>query len=190
MYHLYAQQQLAAAVGGEQAGSMVLHGLGKVSATLAHRGSNDPAMLRSAKTMYSAALAACPSNHLATNELGVLLVRDGQADEAARLFERTIDLAPSATAYHNLAIAQGKLGFHGEAVANEQESQRLAAMERAAGAVSKRVGVEWVSAGQMADVAQPGLVPTAAVPPRSKSPWQKMGDIARSLPLPGAAKSR
>jgi hypothetical protein len=127
---------------------------------------------------------------LASNELGVLLVREGQADEAARLFERTIDLAPSATAYRNLAVAQGRLGFHGEAAANEQESQRLAALERASGAVSKRAGVEWVTATQMADVAQPALVPTAAVPQRRKSPWQKMGDIARSLPLPRAATSR
>ena len=85
---------------------MVLHGLGKVSATLAEHSSGEPAMIRTALTMYSAALVACPSNHLAANELGVLLVRDGRAAEAARLFERTIDMAPTATAYHNLSVAR------------------------------------------------------------------------------------
>ena len=191
LYHRYAQEQLAAAVGGEQAGSMALHGLGKVSATLARRGSSDPVLVRSATTMYSAALAACPGNCLAANELGVLLVREGRADEAARLFERTIDMAPSATAYHNLAVAQGKLGFHGEAAANEQQSQRLAAMERATGAVSRRAGVEWVSPAEMSGVAPPALTPTAQVPPpRPKSPWQKTVALAKSLPLVGATKTR
>ena len=85
-------------VGGEQAGSMALYGLGKVSATIAARSGGDAALNRSAITMYSASLAACPVNHLATNELGVLLVGEGRTVEAARLFERTIDLAPSATA--------------------------------------------------------------------------------------------
>ena len=52
--------------------------------------------------------------------------------------------------------------------------------------VSKRAGVEWVSPDAMAGVAQPAFVPSAPVPPRPKSNWQKMGDMARSLPLPGA----
>ncbi|MEX0586266.1 MAG: hypothetical protein WD176_06465, partial [Pirellulales bacterium] len=190
LYHRYAQEQLVAAVAGEQAGSMALHGLGKVSATLAERGNGDPALVRHAMTMYSAALSACPNNHLAANELGVLLVREGRADEAARLFERTIDMAPSATTYHNLSVAQGKLGFPGEAAANEQESQRLAAVERATGAVSRRAGVEWVSPDQMSGVAQPGLTPTAQVPPQPKSRWQKTVEMARSLPLVGGTTTR
>ena len=186
-YHRFAQEQLAAAVAGEQAGSMALHGLGKVSATLAERGSGDPALVRSATTMYSAALATCPMNHLAANELGVLLVREGRVAEAARLFERTIDLAPSATVYHNLAIAQGKLGFHGHAAANEQESQRLATMERETGAVSRRAGIEWVTPDQMSGIAQPGLTPTAQVPPQPKSRWRKTVEMAKALPFPGAS---
>lgn len=189
-YHRYAQEQLAAAVAGEQAGSMALHGLGKVSATLAERGNGDPVLVRNALTMYSASLAACPTNPLSANELGVLLVREGRVEEAARLFERTIDLAPSATAYHNLATAQGKLGFHGEAAANEAESQRLAAFERSTGAVSRRAGVEWVTPEQMSGVAQPGLTPTAGVPPQRKSAWRKTVDMAKALPLPGATKTR
>jgi tetratricopeptide (TPR) repeat protein len=187
LYHAFAERQLAYAAGGEQVGSMALHGLGKINARLAELSDHDVQHLRKATVMFSAALAARPDNHLAANELGVLLCRNGRPAEAARLFERTIDVAPSATAYHNLAVAQRKLGMHGRAVANEQESQRLAAWERTIGAVSRRAGVAWVAPADMARVAQPGPLtpkPVVTEAPR-KSPWQKTADLAKSLPLPG-----
>jgi tetratricopeptide (TPR) repeat protein len=158
LYHGFAQEQLAKAAAGEQAGSMALHGLGKIYARIAERSDDDLRMIRGAMTMYSAALDACPDNHLAANELGVLMCRDGRPGEAARLFERAIDFAPGATAYHNLSIAQQKLGLHANADANARESQRLAAGERATGAVSRRAGIQWVSPAEMARVAQPAAV--------------------------------
>jgi len=186
LYHAFAERQLAFAVAGEQTGSMALHGLGKINARLADLGDNDVHDVRTAVTMFSAALAVRPDNHLAANELGVLLCRNGRPAESVRLFERAIDFAPSATAYHNLAVSQRKLGMHGQAVANDQESQRLAAWERSTGAVSQRVGVRWVAPGDMARVAQPApLAPKAVVahvPP--KSPWKKTAEFARSLSLP------
>ena len=156
LYHSYAQQELSIAASGEQAGSMALYGLGKVNARLAERRDDDVQLTRGAMTMYSAALDACPDNHMAANELGVLLCRTGHAAEAVDRFTRAIDLAPNATAYHNLAVAQQKLGMAGQAAANEQESQRLAALDRSAGAVSRRAGVQWVSPAEMARVTQPG----------------------------------
>jgi tetratricopeptide (TPR) repeat protein len=187
LYHAFAERQLAYAVAGEQAGSMALHGLGKITARLAELGDDDVQHVRTAMVMFSAALAARPDNHLAANELGVLLCRNGRPVEAARQFERTIDFAPSATAYHNLAVAQRKLGMQGPATANEQESQRLAAWERNTGAVSRRAGVAWVAPADMARVAQPGpLTPKAVVPEEpQKSPWRKTFELAKSLPLPG-----
>jgi tetratricopeptide (TPR) repeat protein len=171
MYHGYAQQELSIAARGEQAGSMALYGLGKVYARLAERHDDDVQFVRSAMTMYSAALDACPDNHMAANELGVLLCRTGHPAEAVERFKRTIDLAPNATAYHNLAIAQQKLGLAGPAAANEQESQRLAALDRSAGAISRRAGVQWISPAEMARVSQPAAeiqaapaLPTAARP--------------------------
>ncbi len=152
LYHTYAQQQLSLAASGEQAGSMALYGLGKVYARLAERRDDDLQFTRGAMTMYSAALDACSDNHLAANELGVLLCRTGHPAEAVHQFERTIDLAPNATAYHNLAVAEQKLGMAGQASANEQEAQRLAALERSNGAISRRAGVQWVSPAEMARV--------------------------------------
>jgi tetratricopeptide (TPR) repeat protein len=157
LYHAFAQQELKVAVAGEQAGSMALHGLGTTYARLAARGDDDVQLTRSAMTMYSAAVASCPNNHLAANELGVLICRSGRAAEAATLFEQTIDVAPSALAYHNLAMAQRKLGLHGHAAANEFESQRLASLERARGEVSRRAGVRWVSPDEMARAGQPSV---------------------------------
>jgi tetratricopeptide (TPR) repeat protein len=190
LYHDYAREQLAKAVAGEQAGSMALYGLGRIDAQLAERKDDDVRFVRDAMTMYAAALAACPNNHLAANELGVLECRTGRPAEAARLFERTIDVAPTATAYHNLAVAQQKLGQHGNAQANEQESQRLAALERAGGEFSRRAGVRWVAPEEMARVAQPGALtppPThaATTPLPARSPWQRTVELTRTLPRPG-----
>jgi tetratricopeptide (TPR) repeat protein len=201
LYTGYAQSELARAVAGEQAGSMALHGLGKIYAQLAQQNDDDVLFLQRAMAMYTAALAARPDNHLALNELGVLLCRSGRAAEAASLFQRTIDAAPSALAYHNLAVAQQRLGLGGQATANEQESQRLAAWERTTGVVSRRAGVEWISPDQMTRVAQPAPLTQASynaaghIPPSAqqhleaaapeKSPWQRVADFGRSLSLPG-----
>ena len=198
LYHRYAEQRLVAAVSGEQAGSMALHGIGKIDALLAARNDDDVQLTQRATAMYAAALGARPDNHLAANELGVLLCRNGRIVEAVPLFMRTIDAAPSSLAYHNLAVAQRKLGLQVQAAANERESQRLAARERATGAVSQREGITWVSAKEMARVAQPaslapaisaasppthaGSVHNAASPPSpNKSPWQRTVDLAKGF---------
>jgi tetratricopeptide (TPR) repeat protein len=170
MYHAYAQQQLANAAATEQTGSMALYGLGKIYTRLAERSDDDVQFTRSAMTMYSAALAACPDNHMASNELGVLLCRTGHPEEAIKRFERTIDLAPSEMAYHNLAVAQQKLGMQGPAAANEQEAQRLAALERSVGAVSKRAGIQWVSPEELARVSQQPETPAPATPVQQPTP--------------------
>jgi tetratricopeptide (TPR) repeat protein len=193
LYHAFAREQLARAVAGEQAGSMALYGLGRIDAQRAERKDDDVRHVRGAMTMYSAALAACPHNHLAANELGVLECRTGKPDEAVRLFQRAIDFAPSATAYHNLSIAQHKLGQHVQARANEQESQRLASLERAGGVISQRAGVQWVSPDEISRVTQPGgLTPSPlhsadVQPAPAKSAWQRTLDLSKSLPGRGSA---
>lgn len=199
LYHTYAEQRLTIAVDGEQAGSMALYGLGKAHARAAER-DDDLHAMRCAMTMYLAALGACPTNHLASNELGVLLYRNGHAGEAAKRFEQAINLAPTSTNYHNLAIAQQKIGLSGPAAANEAESQRLATLERARGDRSRRAGVEWVTPQAMSGIA-PGnelaslgtIAPSPDGPapqivgakPLPRSPWQRTKDFASSLPFIG-----
>lgn len=176
MYHKFAQERLAKAALDEQSGSMALYGLGKIYQRLAERRDDDVTCVRGAMTMYCAALDACPTNNLAANELGVLQCRTGHPAEAIENFERALTIAPSATAYHNLAIAQQKVGKQLESAISEQESQRLAAWDRANGAISRRAGVQWVSPAEMARVPQPAMLgPTSepATASRPESPTQQ-----------------
>jgi hypothetical protein len=119
------------------------------------------------------------------------------------MFKRAIDVEPSSTNYHNLAMVEAKLGRHVQAAADERYAQQLAARDRATGAVSRRQGVTWVSPDQLARVPQPlplppaqvhghlagqmqnAAAPLAARPAPPKSPWQKTVELAKSLPLPG-----
>lgn len=162
-YHCYARQKLAQAVDGEQAGSMALHGLGKVYCRLAEEAPNDSRHQRKAMTMFLAALDAGPQNHLAANEVGVLLSRGGHQTEAEVMFKRSIDLAPNSTAYRNLAVCEQKLGQLDHATADGQYADQLAVRERSAGAVSRSLGVRWVTPQELAGVAQPQPLPPSQI---------------------------
>jgi tetratricopeptide (TPR) repeat protein len=145
LYLSYAQEQLGQAVAGQQAGSMALHAMGRLYSRSAQSGDGDIQSVRRAMTMYLAALEACPQNHLAANELGVLLAHNGHHAEAEAMFRRAVTISPSATGYHNLAVVEQKLGRPQEAIANQQQADRLAAWERANGDVSRRKGIQWVA---------------------------------------------
>jgi hypothetical protein len=204
LYHRYAQEQLGRAVAGEQVGSMALYGLGRIATRWSESNKADAISTQTQLTMFGAAVAACPANHLAANELGVCFCQTGHADEAAKLFEHTIQSAPTSTAYHNLAVAQQKLGNTSQAAANEQESQRLAASERATGAAAREVGVQWLSPAEMSGVAQSTEFPITPIAgdgmtkPTPKavavgeaplpSTWQKVVRLAKSLPFAGSQK--
>jgi tetratricopeptide (TPR) repeat protein len=155
LYHQYARQQLAVAVGGEQAGSMALYGLGKVHSRLARDAEGQLQHERKALVMYLSALDAAPGNYLAANEIGVLLTRAGEPAAASEMFRRAIDVTPTSTSYHNLAVTDRALGYHDQAAANEQFAEQLAERDRAAGATSRAKGVEWVAPQELSRVAQP-----------------------------------
>jgi tetratricopeptide (TPR) repeat protein len=165
LYHQFAREQLAQAVAGEQAGSMALYGLGKVNNRLARESDGELQFERKALTMFAAALDAGPSNHLAANELGVLLARAGQPALASVMFRRAIDIAPTSTGYHNLAVTDRALGLHAQAVANEHYAWQIAQRDRATGAASRAKGVEWVKPQDMSRVAQ--TMPTQSMSPQS-----------------------
>lgn len=180
---------------------MALHGMGKIYNTIAKRRDGDVQARRKAMTMFLAAISARPENHLAANELGVLLAENGHYAEAANMFQQSARLQPSSTAYHNLSWVQRKLGQELLATNNETQSSQLAEWEYATGAVSRRKGVQWVSSDELAHVGNPPREPAADQPnaeqmaaaatqqgmaagaPR-KSAWQRAVDMARSLPLP------
>lgn len=155
LYHEYARRELAEAVAGEQAGSMALYGLGKVQSRLAREADGQLQHERKALVMYAAALDAGPGNHLAANEIGVLLARAGQPAAASQMFRYAIDIAPTSAGYHNLAVTDRAQGYVAQAAANEKYAMQLAHRERAAGSVSRAKGVEWVAPQDLSRVAQP-----------------------------------
>jgi tetratricopeptide (TPR) repeat protein len=185
LYHQYGRKQLALAVAGEQAGSMALHGLGKLQNRLAHDSAGDLRHERKAMTMFLSALDAGPSNHLAANEIGVLLARGGRPAEAAAKFRQAIDLAPTSTTYRNLAVVERQLGAYQQADANDRYANELAARDRATGAVSRSHGVRWVTPRELARNAPPqslppAIAPMARIPVEAKArvedrPWQTAG---------------
>ncbi len=144
MYHLYSQQKLAGAVEDEQAGSMMLFGLGKVYAHLAER-EGIPQARRKSLTMYRAAVAAHQRNYLAANEAGVLLARAGRYAHAAEMLERAAQLGGVSTTHRNLALVYTKLGDTHLAQQHRQLADQIADREVARGQLSAERGIAWMS---------------------------------------------
>ncbi|MGL4515052.1 MAG: hypothetical protein ACRCT8_18355 [Lacipirellulaceae bacterium] len=144
LYSRHAAQKLAEATAGEQAGSMALHGLGKTYARLSVQGGDATAGRKSAVT-FRAAVLAHAGNYLAANELGVYLAQSGRYDQAADVL-RSAAAQPGAAAmvYTNLAEVEQKRGQQAVALAAGAAGQRVAQAEYSTGAVSRRMGVEWM----------------------------------------------
>lgn len=179
-YYRYAEQKLAQAVAGEQAGSMALYGLGKTHAQLA-RIEENPIDEQKSLAMYRAAVLAHHGNHLASNELGVGLARAGHYAPAAQALTQSVHGGGGSTVYRNLARVQRKLGQPQLAQRTEASAERLAQQERAAGVFSRERGVQWVPPNRMAG----GHAPTQpAVATQPQSPPQQPsgpGRLAKRL---------
>lgn len=152
-YHRYAQHKLAAAVSGDQAGSMALHGLGKSYARLATLGEAAEAE-RTSLTMYRSAVMAHEGNYLAANELGVGLAKAGRYKTAEKALQQAIACGGKSTVYANLAVVQQKLGQTRLAQATQDRAAQLASREMAAGDFSRERGVKWMEPAAFARISE------------------------------------
>lgn len=110
-YFGLAQAQLAYAAGGQPTASQVLFRLGKLQTALAAHDAAPQALHGPQAMVYhQAALAADGSNFQAANELGVLLARYGQLQEAKLLLVRSVRIRPQVETWHNLAVVHRRLG--------------------------------------------------------------------------------
>ena len=148
LYHRYAERKFAAALAGDPAASMALFGLGKVYAHMADRDGHNASLRRRCVTMYRASSMVREDNPLASNELGVLLVRGGRVAQARPHLLRAVQLAPTASHLHNLAVVEGHLGNVYLAAQLARRSREVASHELASGQVAQRRGVAWVSPEQ------------------------------------------
>jgi tetratricopeptide (TPR) repeat protein len=149
-YLAYARSQLALAVGGLPEASQTLHQLGRLQTGLNATASGSEAMsVPRAMVYHQAALAIDPANHLAANELGVLLARCGQLAEARRLLLQSVSVRPHAEAWHNLAVVHRRLGEADLAKRAEHEWE----LARRAGRESRATdaGFQWVDPKAFAD---------------------------------------
>jgi len=177
-YFTFAQEQLAAAAGGEVAGSMALQGLGKTHAALAMQKSFSLVAPESkAMTYYQAALLVCPQNYMASNELGVLLARCGRDADARMAFEHSLSSQPNAAGWHNLAMVYRQLGLDERAQRAQRWEQLALQAETAARGGRARVGdsaVEWVDSQAFAQMYAASGAAMDPLPPRSApaaAPW-------------------
>lgn len=148
-YYTYAREQLGVCVGRELAGSMALHGLGKLNAELATEkreqlgGSEAEAIV-----FFQAALLVAPLNHLASNDLGAMFARKGNWGEARGLFLQSLASHETAAAWTNLAKTHERLGETDLAAKAAREAQLAVHAETPgapAAAPSTAVNVEWVA---------------------------------------------
>lgn len=175
-YYNYAQHRLAWSVHGELAGSMALHGLGKIHAALendAHESIVAP--LPKAMVFHQAALMANPDNALAANDLAVLLARFGRDAEARHLLRHSVGVAPMPESFRNLSIVHSRLGERRLAEAAMREAQRLAQLQGRArrGPETPLGNVQWVSPEDFVRNSTPQPVtspPAKAAPSRPADP--------------------
>ncbi len=110
-YMSFAQREIVHAVGGEPLAADALLGLGQLQAHL-QPGNREAADIRThrALMLYQAALIVDQEHYTAANELGVLLARNGQLEEAVTVLQHCVRLSPQPIAWQNLAVVHSRLG--------------------------------------------------------------------------------
>lgn len=154
-YHTFAQEKLAEAVGREVAGSMALCGLGKLHIAIGNqqRGDGVAAAHPKAMVLLQAALIAFPGNHMASNELGVMLARSGRYADARKAFEHSVATYPTAEAWRNLALTCEQLGEMDRAYQAAQQTLALRGKSKVQVSVTSSGNgtVHWVSPAELAN---------------------------------------
>jgi hypothetical protein len=163
-YYGYARQQLVIAGGHEIGASMALYGMARIQLAIGgQQGMSGPKAI----TLHQAALAVDANNYLAANELGVLLARYGQLNEAEASLRHSVAISPQPETWRNLAEVHRRQGqVRLEAEARRRGEEQLLA--RRSGRVPNPTAtgiVDWVDPATfvaMTDAA-PGGVPVSEI---------------------------
>lgn len=152
-YFTFAQERLAAAAANEVAGSMALHGLGKLHAALARNPAIDLAAAEpKAVAFFQAALLVYPRNLMAANDLGVLLARAGHWKGARQVLEHAVAVNPQSVSWRNLAVVYQQLGNMSMARHARQMADAAIRQEIARRGGSRRFDkVQWLAPGEFAE---------------------------------------
>jgi tetratricopeptide (TPR) repeat protein len=191
-YFTFAQEQFAAAVGHEVAGSMALHALGKLHEAMAHQKSGPlPAAEPKAMVYFQAAILVYPKNFMAANDLGVLLARCGNCEDARRMLEYSLAISPQSATWHNLAVVYGQLSQATLARRAEQQAgflQQAEAARRVALQGTANNAVQWVDPQSFAATSTSGPGVPAALPRPASQASQASVQPRRLPPVPAGAQ--
>ena len=124
-YRQYAEEKLIEAAQGHPWASEVAYALGRsyqAQADLAEVGSQQNLRWR-AITLYRGARGIAPTNALATNQLGFVLLQMDRPADAREALVASINACPSLTAYENLVEASRRAGDAGTANWAMQQAQ-------------------------------------------------------------------
>lgn len=168
VYHRYALQQFAAAVGNEPAASLALHGLGKLQPMLKQPHQRGPAEFHlTACTYFQAALLVDDQNFLAANELAVQLACLGKLPDAYQLLVAYAPLADQPAVWNNLAGVCDRLQLQPTAGQARQaavaSAGRKQMREQAKGWIASSQGVVWVAPEQFVQQGTAWAAPPAPV---------------------------
>jgi|694.fasta_scaffold53488_3 tetratricopeptide (TPR) repeat protein len=110
-YQEFARRNLQAACGRNWLASETFYALGRLHNLLSLADpAQQPCELSKSLTFHQAALSADANNFASANELGVLLARQGQLEEAKRLLIHSVTLSPRRETWTNLATVHQRLG--------------------------------------------------------------------------------
>lgn len=128
-YMTYAQEQFAAAVDHEVAGSIALHALGKLHGAMAKKkiglvAANEPKAI----VFYQSALLAYPRNYMAANDLGVLLAQCGEPSQAKAVLEHSLALSQQSATWNNLSVIYRQLNM---TAASNQAARQAVVVQQA-----------------------------------------------------------
>jgi len=149
-YFTYAQEQLVASSGGAPVASRALYGLGKLHMLLGEQSASAERLHGpKAIALHQAALLVDSRNHLAANELGVLLARFGQHQEAREALQQSVAVHPLPESWHNLSVVHQRLG-NAELAAQAAAHGQWLQSNTPPHVLEQRPVVQWVAPQQFA----------------------------------------
>ena len=189
-YMAFAEHELLTAVGSDPEASQALYGLGRLEA-VDQTSTTESQRVRAHRVLmlYQTALKVNKQNYSAANELGVLLARAGQLEEAESALKHCISVSQEPTAYVNLASVYRRMGRMGEA-ANATQSAQVA-KNRSAGPtyIASRPSVEWVDNGTFANMPTTNFNPQPSQPQRNESTMQRLPAVDEPAPTKPQGRS-
>jgi tetratricopeptide (TPR) repeat protein len=167
-YYTFAQEQLELAAGGAPVASRLLYALGKVQVALSEQdAAAATAFGPKAMAYYQAALMVNPANHQAANELGVLLARFGQLQDARTVLQHSVALHGEAETWHNLVVVHQRLGEWDLAERARFELTRVQRQRPPTAGPARGSRVQWVDPQTFGSIGYTG-VPTEAPRPAAQ----------------------